>query len=74
MKLKEAFSPPEPICELSRSQRNHVDRAAAVTTAILQIVDMTPNYAVRQQIENYLRDEIADLENQIIAEQGLSDV
>jgi len=29
---------------------------------------------VRQQIENYLRDEIADLENQIIAEQGLSDV
>jgi hypothetical protein len=45
-----------------------------VTTAILQIVDTAPNYAVRQQIENYLRDEIADLENQMIAEQRLSDV
>jgi hypothetical protein len=60
---------------LSRSRRkNHADRAAAVATAILQIVDAAPNHALRQQIENYLRDEIVDLENQIIAERGLSDV
>jgi hypothetical protein len=59
----------------SRPQRkNHGDRAAAVATAILQIVDTASTYTVCQQIENYLRDEIADLENQIIAERELSDV
>jgi len=59
----------------SRPQRkNRGDRAAAVATAILQIVDTASTYTVCQQIENYLRDEIADLENQIIAERELSDV
>jgi hypothetical protein len=57
-----------------KTHRAHIDRAAAVATAVLQIVNAVPGHAVRQQIENYLRDKIADLENQIIAERGRSDV
>jgi len=59
--------------EAFKTHRAHIDRAAAVATAILQIVDTAPDYAVRQQLENYLRDEIVNLENRIITERGLSD-
>src|SRR5215471_8672953 len=37
------------------------DRAAVIAIAVLQIVDTAPEHAVLWQIENYLRDEIADL-------------
>jgi hypothetical protein len=49
------------------------DRAAAIAAAAPQIVDTIPKQAVRQQIEEYLRDEIADLERQIAAERELPD-
>ena len=49
------------------------DRAAVIAIAVLQIVDTAPEHAVLWQIENYLRDEIADLECQIAAERGVSD-
>ena len=47
------------------------DRAAVIAVAVLQIVDTA--LAVLWQIENYLRDEIAELECQIAAERGVSD-
>jgi len=53
--------------------KNYTDRAAVIAIAILQIVDTAPDYTVRQQVENYLRDEIADLENRIIAEREVAD-
>jgi len=49
------------------------DRAAVIAVAVLQIVDTALEHAVLWQIENYLRDEIADLECQIAAERGVSD-
>lgn len=49
------------------------DRAAVIAIAVLQIVDTAPEHAVLWQIENYLRDEIADLECQLAAERGVSD-
>jgi len=36
-------------------------------------LQLQSDYTVRQQVENYLRDEIADLENQIIAEREVAD-
>jgi len=50
-----------------------LDRAAVIAIAVLQIVDTAPEHAVLWQIENYLRDEIADLECQLAAERGVSD-
>jgi len=49
------------------------DRAAVIAVAVLQIVDTALEHAVLWQIENYLRDEIAELECQIAAERGVSD-
>jgi len=49
------------------------DRAAVIAIAVLQIVDTAPEHAVLWQIENYLRDEIADLECQLAAGRGVSD-
>ena len=37
------------------------DRAAVVTTAIMQIIATAPKGELRQAIEAYLRDEFADL-------------
>jgi hypothetical protein len=45
------------------------DRGAVIAVAVLQIVE----HAVLWQIENYLRDEIVELECQIAAERGVSD-
>jgi hypothetical protein len=36
------------------------DRAAVVTTAIMQIIATAPAHEVHQAIEEYLRDEFAD--------------
>ena len=49
------------------------DRAAAIAVAILQTIDTAPEHAARQQIENYLRDELADIERQVAAERELCD-
>ena len=49
------------------------DRAAAITAATLQIIDTAPVQLVRQQIEEYLRDEIADLQRQIAGKRESSD-
>jgi hypothetical protein len=57
---------------MSRPLR-YQDCAAVIAVAVLQIVDTAPEHAVFWQIENYLRDEIADLECQLAAERGVSD-
>ena len=48
--------------------RRGCDRSAVVTTAILQIVATAPAHQLRQQIEQYLRAEFADLERQAAAD------
>jgi hypothetical protein len=42
----------------------HTDRAAVVATAITQIVATAPPFAQQAAIENYLRDEFAELANE----------
>ena len=37
------------------------DRAAVVTTAIMQMIATAPKHVLRQAIEDYLRDEFVDL-------------
>jgi len=49
------------------------DRAGVAATAILQIVNTAPGANLQQQIENYLRDELADVERQISAERSCPD-
>jgi hypothetical protein len=48
--------------------RRGCDRSAVVTTAILQIVATAPAHQLRQQTEQYLRAEFADLERQATAD------
>ena len=43
------------------------DRAAVVTTAIIQIVATAQGLEQRQALENYLRDEITDIQRQAVA-------
>src|SRR6516164_8531731 len=45
----------------SRSGARMNDRAAVVTTAIMQMIATAPKHELRQAIEAYLRDEFADL-------------
>ena len=49
------------------------DRAAVVATAVMQIVQTAPPDQQRQAVENYLRDEFADIEHQVAAERGSAD-
>jgi hypothetical protein len=50
------------------------DRAAVVTTALLQfILSSSAPAAVRSDIEALLRDEFADVKRQAIADRGLPD-
>ena len=49
------------------------DRAAAVTTAILQIFFTAPERRLRQAIEAYLRGEFADERRQAMADRELPD-
>jgi hypothetical protein len=44
------------------------DRAAVVTTAILQMVETAPKSELRQAIEAYLRDEFEDAARHLAAE------
>jgi hypothetical protein len=48
----------------------HLDRAAVVVAAVLQILDTAPRHGLRQAVEQYLRDELADLERQIAADRS----
>ena len=49
------------------------DRAAAATTAIMQIIATAPPPDLQQEIENYLRDELSDAERQAIADREPTD-
>jgi len=42
--------------------RRHRDRAAVITTALLQIIETAPADQRRKAIEDYLRDELAATE------------
>lgn len=44
------------------------DRAAVVVAAILQIMATAPDHERRQALENYVRDEITDIQRQAIAD------
>jgi hypothetical protein len=48
----------------------HLDRAAVVAAVVLQILDTAPRHGLRQVVEQYLRDEFADLERQIAADRS----
>jgi hypothetical protein len=54
-------------------QGRTADRAAIVGQAILQIVRTAPAEAQHQAVTEYLRDEFADLERQIMADRGGAD-
>jgi hypothetical protein len=47
-------------CSSHRSHAVARDRAAALVTAVLQIIDTAPEDGRRQHLENYFRDELAD--------------
>ncbi len=42
--------------------------ARLLTVAVMQIVDAAPRQSARQELEKYLRDELADLARQVAAE------
>jgi hypothetical protein len=49
------------------------DRAATLAIAVLQIIDTAPKQSARRELKRYLRDELADLSREVIAERELSD-
>jgi hypothetical protein len=49
------------------------DRAAVLTTGILQIIETAPPQECRQAIEELVRDEFTDLERQVFADRGQAD-
>ena len=52
----------------SRSGARMNDRAAVVTTAIMQMIATAPKHELRQAIEDYLRDEFVDLTRTVLNE------
>jgi len=64
--LRRAGATPRP--QLLKS--GNCDRAAVVTTAVLQIIlsSSTPRSGLRQHVEELLRDEFADVERQAVAD------
>jgi len=48
----------------------HLDRAAVIAAAMLQILDTAQRHGLRQAVEQYLHDELADLERQIAADRS----
>jgi hypothetical protein len=64
--VRRAGSTPRP--QLLKS--GNCDRAAVVTTALLQIIlsSSTPRLGLRQHVEELLRDEFADVERQAAAD------
>ena len=55
------------------SSRTKRDRAAVVAAAVEQIFDTAQARKRRQALENYLRDEFADIERQIAADRESGD-
>jgi hypothetical protein len=51
-----------------------MDRAAAVAIAVMQVIATAPEKELRQAIENYLRDEFANIERQTAADRETGDV
>jgi hypothetical protein len=49
------------------------DRAATLTTAVLEIIKISPAMTVAQELENYLRDELVDVARANCAERELAD-
>ena len=49
------------------------DRAAAVANAVMQIFRTASPDQLQEAIENYLRDEISDIERQVACERGCDD-
>jgi len=49
------------------------DRAAVVATALLQIIRTVPEAGLQQSIENYLHDELVNIERQIATERSCPD-
>jgi hypothetical protein len=49
------------------------DRATVVASALLQIFETSPAIGLRSALENYLRDEFADIEQQAAASPEISD-
>ena len=55
------------------TSQSYRDQAATLAVAVLQIIDTAPKQSARQELEKYLRDELADLARQAAAERELSD-
>lgn len=53
--------------------RSSQDRAAVVTIAVLQIFDTAPCGRLRESLEEYLRNELSDVERQVAADRELPD-
>ena len=58
----------------SRLSTRTMDRAAAVAIAIMQMIATAPEKELRPAIENYLRDEFANIERQTAADQETGDM
>jgi hypothetical protein len=54
--------------------RSFMDRAAAVAIAVMQMIATAPVKEQRPAIENYLRDEFANIERQTAADRETGDV
>jgi hypothetical protein len=54
------------------SQAHH-DRAAALVNGLLAILRISVTPAERRELEQYLRDELFDIERQIAADRGTAD-
>jgi hypothetical protein len=54
------------------TSQSYRDRAATLAVTVLQIIDTAPKQSARRELENYLRDELADLAR-AAAEWELSD-
>jgi hypothetical protein len=52
---------------------NSYDRAAVVTTGIMQIFATATQRELRQALESYLRDELGDIERQVAADRESGD-
>ena len=53
--------------------RSTHDRAAVISIGIMQIVATAKQRELRQELENYLREEIADIERQVAADRESGD-
>jgi hypothetical protein len=54
------------------ASQSYRDRAATLAVAVLHIID-TAKQSARQELERYLRDELADLAREVAAEREVVD-